>query len=101
MRSFGFKLRHNTSLSAVKRPGHWHAQAPINLNRRLDDALVVVFDRACETGNLDAAKDILAVLEKWAARRASKYGTERRMANNGIEAMRAELERLSAPTAKH
>jgi hypothetical protein len=93
-------MRNDSTLAAVKQPVHWHVQVPLNFNRRLDDALVLIFDRACDTGNLDAAGDILAVLAKWTARRAAKYGTERRMAENGIEAMQRELDRLRGLAAK-
>lgn len=63
--------------------------------RRLDDAMVAVFDRACNTNNLDAAADVLEVLISWHRRRSSKYGRERRINDNHLKAMLAELQRLT------
>jgi hypothetical protein len=57
--------------------------------------MVTVFDRACVGNNLDAAADVLALLEKWHERRATKYGRERRIDDRDLEVMRAELQRLT------
>ncbi len=64
--------------------------------RRLDDALEEVFRRACDAGNLEAAEDLLSVLEKWNARRVTIHGVDRRINDTGVRAMRTELERLMA-----
>jgi hypothetical protein len=63
--------------------------------RRLDDAMVAVFDRACTTNNLDAAADVLEVLLIWHRRRSAKYGRERRISDDQIKSMLAELKRLT------
>ena len=64
--------------------------------RRLDDALEAVFNRACATNNLDAAADVLTVLEKWHGRRVAGYGRERRISDMKVKTMRSELVRLTA-----
>ena len=64
-------------------------------HRRLDDAMVAVFERACNTNNLDAAADVLEVLLLWHRRRATKYGRERRINDDHLQAMLAELQRLT------
>ena len=64
--------------------------------RRLDDAMVAVFERALTGNNLDGAADVLEVLEQWHERRSAKYGRERRIDDTHLSAMRTELERLTA-----
>ena len=56
--------------------------------RCLDDALAMVFDRSCATNNLDAAVDLLAVLEKWHDKRKRQYGCERLTSVAHIKVMR-------------
>jgi len=70
-------------------------------HRRLYDSLEEVFFRACATDELDSAADLLAVLEQWQQRRASKYGRERQVSDGDVKAMRAELDRKMAIRAKH
>jgi hypothetical protein len=62
--------------------------------RRLDDAMVAVFERALGANNLDGKADVLEVLELWHQRRAARYGRERRIDDRPLVLMRAELERL-------
>jgi hypothetical protein len=67
-----------------------------SLKRRLDDDLEEVFNRACATNDLEAAADLLVLLEKWHARRSAAYGRERRINGASLERVRKELERLTA-----
>jgi hypothetical protein len=96
MRPLGFSLSSITRLHEAPIPGSRSGRTNWPHRRRLDDALEAVFQRACATNNMDAAADVLAVLEKWHDRRTVKYGSERRIDGRVITAMRAELERLRA-----
>jgi hypothetical protein len=96
MRPIGFSLRISPGFREVPRPGNRLAPANWVARRRLDDALVEIFNRACAGNNLDAAADLLALLEKWHERRKSKYRGERRISDESLIARRAELERLTA-----
>jgi hypothetical protein len=63
--------------------------------RRLDDAMVAIFDRACAGNNLDAAADVVEVLITWHRRRSARYGRERRISDDHLKVMLAELKRLT------
>jgi hypothetical protein len=65
------------------------------VQRRLDDAVEEIFNRACASNNLDEAADLLAVLKKWTGKRTSRRERRRRNGSD-IKAMQAELERLTA-----
>jgi hypothetical protein len=41
--------------------------------------------------NLEAAADLLKLMEKWHARRQANYGRERRINGNGLERARKDL----------
>jgi hypothetical protein len=94
MRSFGFLVNRNTSLHEVRIPGSRMARVNQSLKRRLDDDVEEVFHRACATNDLESAKDLLAVLEKWHARRQALYGRERRISGASVQRARKEVERL-------
>jgi hypothetical protein len=96
MRTFATLVGSAARLHAVAVPG----ARPVDFNRRprrrLDDSLVDIFERASASNNLDAAADILTILEKWHDRRKSKYGRERRIGDVELTAMRGGLNRLMA-----
>ena len=94
MRAFGFRVN-GPNLHQPPTPGSRTAAMSAQ-RRRLDDAMVAVFERACSSNDLDAAADVLALLEKWHERRAAKYGRERRIDDRALEIARAELVRLTA-----
>jgi len=96
MRTFGFINSKNTRLHEVQIPGSRLARVNQSLKRRLDDDVEEVFNRACATNDLESAADLLALLEKWHARRQANYGRERRITGVGLQRARKELERLSA-----
>jgi hypothetical protein len=60
---------------------------------RLDEGITELFDYACITGDLEAAADLLALMEKWHARRAYDDEEQRRPGSVQLKRMRAELER--------
>ena len=96
MRTHGFLLNRSCSFRAPGAPGDESALDMRSCRRRLDDGLQAVFNRACGSNDLDAAADVLGVLEKWQKRRVAKYGGEKRIVDMGVVAMRAELRRRSA-----
>lgn len=53
-----------------------------------------LFERACEGGDLDAASDVLAMMDLWRARRVYDNELQRVADEVMLNRMRAELERL-------
>jgi hypothetical protein len=96
MRTFGFRSNVTTNLRAPPIPDARFAPSRSTYHRRLDDAMVAVFEQACTGNNLDAAAEVLTVLERWHERRSARYGSERRIDDRHLVAMRAALERLTA-----
>jgi len=77
-------------------------RAPVNdvgpdfpQRRRLEDDIERIFHRACVTAELEAATDLLNLLEKWGAKRSSSYGRERRIDGARVQDAREALERLT------
>jgi hypothetical protein len=96
MRTFGFRANAATNLRAPPRPDFRLALSRPSYRRRLDDAMVAIFEQACAGNNLDAAAEVLTVLETWHERRSASYGSERRIDDRHLVAMRSELKRLVA-----
>ena len=96
MRLFGYRAAPALNLRAPQIPDMRLALSKPSQRRRLDDALVAVFERAVAGNNLDGAADVLEVLEIWHTRRSAKYGRERRIDDTHLTVMRTELERLTA-----
>jgi hypothetical protein len=94
MRTFGFLINKSSALHEVRVPGARLARVNQSLRRRLDDDIEDVFHRACAANDLDAAADLLVVLEKWHSRRSASYGRERRISNASLLRARKDLERL-------
>jgi len=96
MRTFGFLVPKSSSLHEINIPGARLARVNQSLKRRLDDDVEEVFNRACATNDLEAATDLLVLLEKWHARRSASYGRERRISGASLLRARKELDRLNA-----
>ena len=96
MRPFATLVGRAARLHAAAIPGARPVDYSRRPRRRLDDSLVDIFQRATASNNLDAAADILTVLERWHDRRKSKYGRERRIGDVELKAMRGGLDRLIA-----
>ena len=94
MRTFGFLLSKNSGFSEPWIPGARLARIQQSLKRRLDDDIEEVFHRACTANDLEAATDLLTVLEKWHERRSASYGRERRISGAALLRTRRELDRL-------
>jgi hypothetical protein len=100
MRTFGFLVNRSSALHEVRIPGARLERVNQALKRRLDDDVEEVFQRACASNDLEAAHDLLAVLEKWHARRSASYGRERRIGGAALQRARKELERLTTLKGK-
>jgi hypothetical protein len=96
VRSFGFRIGAATSLHQAPLPGRQPTQSSRSPHRRLDDEMVAVFERACRINNLDAAGEVLELLEASHQRRSVRYGRERRIDDGHLTSMRSELKRLKA-----
>ena len=94
MRTFGFLVNRASSLHEMRIPSARLARVNQSLKRRLDDDVEEVFNRACATNDLEAAGDLLALLEKWHVRRSASYGRERRISGANLARTRKELDRL-------
>jgi len=95
MRTYGLRVGAAANLHEAPPSGARMPPSSRAYRRRLDDAMVAVFDRACYTNNLDAAADVLEVLIMWHRRRSTKYGRERRINDDHLKSMLAELKRLT------
>ena len=95
MRTFGFLVNRGRPLHEVRIPTERLARVNQSLKRRLDDDVEEIFNRACATNDLEAAEDLLALLEKWHARRSASYGRERRISGASLTRARRELDRLA------
>jgi len=96
LKSLGSLLRQATGLHETPIPGFRLARVQQVLKRRLDDDIMDVFDRACASDELDAAADLLAMLEKRHAVRAATYGRERRISDSTVLRARRDFERVRA-----
>ena len=79
-----------SNLHEAPTPGAWAASSNGSYRRRLDDAMVRSLT-AYAGNNLDAAADVLEVLLTWHRRRSAKYGRERRISDDHLKLMLADL----------
>jgi hypothetical protein len=96
MRTYGYRATINAGLREAPPPGMRMTPLNQSYHRRLDDAMVAIFERACRSNNLDSAADVLEVLITWHRRRSAKYGRERRINDDHLKSMLAELQRLTS-----
>jgi hypothetical protein len=91
MRTFGFVGNKIVRADEGQAPDARRASVNSSRGRRLDDSIRDIFDRACATNNLEAAADLLTLMEKWHLRRQANYGRERRISGDDLERARKEL----------
>jgi hypothetical protein len=93
MRPAAFRLYKKCwSLSTPRRPDAPPADARQTLRRRMEDRIESLYNRACMANDLEAASDLLALLEKWFARRSANPGRERRVNAAALQRARRRLE---------
>lgn len=93
MRFFGFSCGKDHGKLAIPLPRARLARATCH-RRRVEDDIEVAFHRALITEQIDAASDILTMLEGWHARRVDGHEAERRVNDIDLHLMRGELEGL-------
>ena len=90
MRLFGFSFGKEPDTADLPLPRARLTRVTAH-RRRVEDDIEVAFHRALTTEQLDAAADILALLETWDARRVDEGVLERRVNALDLEVLRAEL----------
>jgi hypothetical protein len=63
--------------------------------RRMEDQIETVYNKARAANDLEAAADLLALLEKWLTRRAARLGKDRRMDRANLNRVRREMQVLT------
>jgi hypothetical protein len=105
MRAFGILLDNTVRLRGPTIPDGRQARANPPAVRLLDEAMREAFNQACMIGELEAAADLLALMEKWSARRSYADEQTKRTDRLYLRRMLCELERrhimrgTHAPTA--
>ena len=93
MRSFAFLVGTNCKMAEPRAPVSHSTNVNVPRRCRLEDDVATVFAKACATGDREAAADLLALLEKWHARRAIGPTRERRVRNETLQRARRDLRR--------
>jgi hypothetical protein len=96
MRQANFLLINNPRIYEPPVPDALRTRSNQKNCRHMNDGLASIFFDACTANKPEKAADLLTLLEKWHARRPAKDGCEDRSAREVVQAMRAELERLTA-----
>jgi hypothetical protein len=96
MRQANFLLINNTRYYEPPVPDALRTQTTQGIRRHMNDGLASIFFDACTANKPEKAADLLTLLEKWHARHPAKDGCEDRSGREKVQAMRAELERLTA-----
>jgi hypothetical protein len=95
MRPLAFRLYNSCrGLSSPRVQDTPPVDARRSLRRRMEDRIESLYNRACKTNDLEAASDLLALLEKWFARRSGNRGRERRVNGAALYRARRRLEQL-------
>jgi hypothetical protein len=80
-----------TGMSEPRVPQERLERVNTAFRRRLDDAVEDVFSRACLSGDLQTATELLAVLENMHQRRQVAVGHDRRLSDTTLMRARREL----------
>jgi hypothetical protein len=93
MRPFGTLIEKTVKFREPTIPGARLERANPPVANRLIEGAADLFSHACVINDLDAAGDVVAMLEKWHARRSHGDEQQRRVAGIHLKRMQAELER--------
>jgi hypothetical protein len=100
-RPLAFQVDKSLGLSEARIPDKRLAPVNQGARRRLIDAIEEVMKRACANNELEEAADLLTLLEKWHARRSTRYGRDRRLHSADLQRVRRELDRvLTSPGSR-
>ena len=93
MRPFGTLIKKTVKFREPTIPGARLDRALPRIEHRLDEGVHELFEYACITSDLEAAGDLVALMEKWHARRRYKDYDQRRLVVIQLKRMRGELDR--------
>jgi hypothetical protein len=93
MRPFGTLIEKAVKFREPSIPGARLDRVLPRTEHRLDDGINELFEYACITGDLEAAGELMALMEKWHARRTYKDYEQRRLVVIQLKRMRGELDR--------
>jgi len=93
MRPFGTLIQKALQFREPPIPGARLDRARPRTEHRLDEGINELFEYACITNDLEAAADLVALIENWHARRTYKDYEQRRLAVIQLKRMRGELDR--------
>jgi len=93
MRPFGTLIEKTIKFREPTVPGARLERVNPPVTHRLDEGVADLFDHACIINELEAAADLVALLEKWHARRSYGDEQQRRAGAVHLKRMHGELER--------
>ena len=93
MRSFGSLIEKAVKFREPQIPGARLERVRPPTVHRLDDGITELFDYACISNDLDAAAELMELLDKWHARRPYEDEEQRRAVGIQLKRMRGELDR--------
>ena len=93
MRMFSVLVDRSVKLHQPRIPDARLMQVNPPVTRRLDEGLRDVFNQACMDDDVEAAAELLGMMEKWHARRSYDDDQLRRADSTQLSRMRGELER--------
>ena len=93
MRSFGSLIEKTVKFRQPEIPGARLERAHPPAVNRLDEGVQELFDLACITNDLEAAADLVALMEKWHERRCYDDEEQRRTDGIYLKRMHGEFDR--------
>jgi hypothetical protein len=93
MRPFGTLIQKTIKFREPTVPGARLERANPPVTHRLVEGVAELFRDACLINDMDAAADLVVVLEKWHARRSYENEQQHRAAGMILKRMHGELER--------
>lgn len=93
MRPFGTLIDKTIKFREPSIPGARLDRVTPRTEHRLDEGINELFEYACITSDLEAAADLVQLMEKWHARRTYKDYEQRRLVIIQLKRMRGELDR--------
>ena len=93
MRNFGILIGRSAKVRPPSSVGERLARAAKPAGHPLDEEVRELFQCACAAGDLDAAADVLSLMERWLSRRDYGDDQQRRDDSEQLLRMRGELER--------
>jgi hypothetical protein len=93
MRPFGTLIEKAIKFREPSIPGARLDRVLPRTEHRLDDGILELFEYACITSDLDAAADLVTLMETWHGRRTYKDYEQRRHVVIQLKRMHGELDR--------